>query len=48
LPAADKTELLLLIKLVDGEIDRRQMQQLRRADRQKLMALEASLQRKAS
>ena len=46
--SADKNELLLLIKLVDGEIDRRQMQQLRRTERQKLMALEANLQRKAS
>jgi transcriptional regulator with XRE-family HTH domain len=48
LPAADKNELLLLMKLVDGEIDRRQMQQLRRTERQKLMTLEANLQRKAS
>ena len=48
LPTAEKNELLLLIKLVDGEIDRRQMQQLRRTERQKLLALEANLQRKAS
>ena len=43
-----KEELHLFIKLVACEIDRRQMQQLRRADKLKALAITSTAQRKAS